>query len=146
MDAWGSFHKLFKSLSNHDGHAVYEAVLEPWLNGHQEAREWLALLAQREGNPFPAIEIEESWTLYALGRALDLLRREDVPISSEEHVAFVEALGLDVLRPQRFSPFYQCHAWEYDGFPGRGSGRRRNQSACRGNCRCVDTVLDVLAQ
>jgi len=29
-----------------------------------------------------------------------------VPISSEEHVAFVEALGLDVLRPQRFSPFY----------------------------------------
>jgi len=106
MDAWGSFHKLFKLLSNHDGQAVYPTVLEPWLNEHQEAREWLVLLAQREGSPFPAIEIEESWTLYALGRVLDLLLCEEMPISREEYAAFVEALGLEVVRPQQFSPFY----------------------------------------
>ncbi|WP_426343602.1 hypothetical protein ACN9MU_25085 [Pseudoduganella sp. R-32] len=106
MDAWNAFHRLFHALSNYQGHAVFAEVLEPWLSEHNDAREWLLLLGQREGNPVPPIEVEESWTLYALARGLDLLLREEVPISLEEYAAFAEALGMTVLKPQQFSPFY----------------------------------------
>ncbi|XLZ70231.1 hypothetical protein ABT364_27455 [Massilia sp. SR12] len=63
-------------------------------------------ISLRRGTPIPPIDDEESWALYALSRALDLLIGTGPAIPVDQYVAFVEALGMKVLQPQQFSPFF----------------------------------------
>ncbi len=106
MDAWGCFRGLAEDLSRYEGSTVFADVLEPWLSAHPEARDWLVSIGRRPGAPTPPIEDEESWALYALNRTLDTLIAAGDPISSAQYIEFVEALGMKVLMPQQFSPFY----------------------------------------
>jgi hypothetical protein len=106
MDAWGSFQQLATDLSFYEGREIFVDVLEPWLRAHPQAKDWLASLIRRPGTPVPSIQDDESWTLYALSRTLDTLIVAGDAVSPAQYTAFVEALGMKLLKPAQFSPFY----------------------------------------
>jgi hypothetical protein len=113
-----NYRGLHDALLAYEGNSAYVDVLLPWLKQHPNARTWLYSFEQREGHPIPPVEEEELWELYALSRVCELLliRFQDAgtdasdwpgpDISADEFVAFIEALGLTVVKPMAFSAFY----------------------------------------
>jgi hypothetical protein len=112
------YRQLCESIYDYEGDALHRHILAPWLENNVAERDWLRELARREGSPVPSAEIEERCRLYALSRVSQVMllpfQQGDADgspwrgpsISLEEYVAFFEALGLDVLEPQQFSPFH----------------------------------------
>lgn len=109
---------LHDALLNYAGDGVYADLLLPWLRDNPQVLGWLRSFAQRQGNPVPPASKEELWVLHAFSRIGQLLVLPlqqgrgngegwaGPPLSLAEYEAFVEALGMTVLRPAQFSPFY----------------------------------------
>jgi hypothetical protein len=110
--AYSDFRGLFGTIEEYHGATLYRDVLAPWLarNG-TAARTWLAQVAQRRGNPIPAVSVDESVTLYALSRINDVLLSRCLPgptseLSLDDYIVFVTGIGMQVAREASFSPFY----------------------------------------
>ncbi|WP_179379480.1 hypothetical protein [Jannaschia marina] len=89
---------------------VREEALRPWLDGAGSERRWLADLRDRLDDPPVALEVETSCRLYALSRCLDaLIRRlsaEPADTGPDAYVALLTGLGLDIVTPVAFHPFW----------------------------------------
>lgn len=102
---------LHDALLDYEGDGVYADRLLPWLRANPPALAWLRSFAQRQGNPVPPASKEELWVLHAfsrIGQVLVLPLQQGrgngegwagPPLSLAEYEAFVEALGMTVLRP-----------------------------------------------
>lgn len=124
---------LHDALLDYEGDGVYADLLLPWLRANPPALAWLRSFAQRQGNPVPPASKEELWVLQAfsrIGQVLVLPLQQGrgngegwagPPLSLAEYEAFVEALGMTVLRPAEFSPFYH----EIVGLQPAGSAHAR---------------------
>ncbi|PVX36220.1 hypothetical protein C8C92_2832 [Janthinobacterium sp. 78] len=126
---------LHDALLDYEGDGVYADLLLPWLRANPPALAWLRSFAQRQGNPVPPASKEELWVLHAfsrIGQVLVLPLQQGrgngngegwagPPLSLTEYEAFVEALGMTVLRPAEFSPFYH----EIVGLQPAGSAHAR---------------------
>ncbi|MBR7634274.1 hypothetical protein [Janthinobacterium lividum] len=109
---------LHDALLDYEGDGVYADLLIPWLHDNPHASAWLRSFAQRQGNPVPSASKEELWALHAFSRICQVLvlplQQErgngegwaGPPLLLAEYEAFVEALGMTVLWPAQFSPFY----------------------------------------
>lgn len=111
------FRQLHDALLNYKGGSAYADVLLPWLQESQEEQAWLHSFGQREGEPIPGATVEELWSLYALSRVCEVLiltfqdgsfdsSWNGPAISISEFTAFIEALGLTVLKPAAYCEFY----------------------------------------
>ncbi len=111
------YRDLYDRILDYDGDALFDDVLRPWLEAHDEERRWLDQLRARTGNPIPAMNPEELCRLYALSRIVDLLqlsfapRVDDPPwelatVTRDQHARFMEALGLERADHLIFHPFY----------------------------------------
>lgn len=110
------FRMLYKAICEYDGGAIYPDLLLPWLARHGRARDWLLSFADRPGTPVPPSSNEDLWALYALNRVNDMLlagfqppvvsAEPSFPITPDEYVAFMTALGLSVVEELSFKPFH----------------------------------------
>ena len=112
------YRALFEALHEYEGDSLYTDVLAPWAHTQTRVFDWLRAFEERQGDPIPPATTEDLWQLYALSRVFDVLllpfqngRADDYDwagplILLEEYGAFAEALGLGVLQPTEFSPFY----------------------------------------
>jgi len=113
------YRELFDDIEFREDRAsetVYSDTLVPWLEANGEAaKSWLQGIAQRPGNPIPAMADEDLFCLYALSRVNDLLLVNFQPdrgcgggpqISLAEYVSFMTALGLRSVEEAAFSPFF----------------------------------------
>lgn len=112
-----NFRELHDTLLDYEGQSAYVDVLLPWLHESQEEQAWLRSFGQRVGEPIPPATVEELQSLYSLGRVCEVLilnfQNGDFDsnwagpsISISEFSAFIEALGLTLLKPADFSEFY----------------------------------------
>lgn len=113
-----SCRQLHDTLLNYEGSRAYAEVILPWLQANTDQHSWLRSIGEREGQPIPSVNEEESWELYALNRVFDLLilRFQDggtnadwegPQISMDEFLEFTKALGLTSVMPASYSAFYQ---------------------------------------
>lgn len=110
------FRVLYNALLDYEGTALHAELLAPWLEKNDEARQWLRGFAQRPGSPIPPASPWELQALYAVNRVNDLLLgvfqpaivddEPALPISLDEYVAFMTALGFEAVVATAFSPFY----------------------------------------
>lgn len=115
------YRELVDEIYDYEGTALYDDLVKPWLRANEGERTWLEEMAQRKGEPVPAVTMEESWRLYALSRVANLLQiglepplaagAENhgptvVPVSREEYAAFMESLGLRRIEQPLFHPFF----------------------------------------
>ena len=112
------FRLLHDNLLRYNGPSAFADVLQPWLKVHSAEVERLRSFKERTGNPIPTATVEELWWLYAISRVFELLALKfqgdcadqnswsGPAISEEEFAKFARYLGLDVLSPNRYSPFY----------------------------------------
>lgn len=110
------FRMLYNAIWEYQGAAIYPDLLLPWLARHGRARDWLLAFADRPGTPVPPASNEDLWDLYALNRVNDMLlagfqppvvsATPCFPITLEEYVAFMTALGLSVVEEMTFKPFH----------------------------------------
>lgn len=115
-NAGWEFRMLYKAIYEYDGTAIYPDLLLPWLARHGRARDWLLAFAARPGAPVPPASKEDLWDLYALNRVNDMLlagfqpplvsESPSFPITQDEYVAFMTALGLSVVEELSFKPFH----------------------------------------
>jgi len=113
-----SFRALHDELLAYHGQAAFVDVLTPWIEGNPAEIERLRSIRLRTGRPIPNVPEDELWLLYAASRVFELLvlrfqsGRADgsewpgPAISEDEIVCFSERIGLDVVRPDRYSPFH----------------------------------------
>ncbi|QDQ84549.1 hypothetical protein [Paraburkholderia megapolitana] len=113
-----SFRFLHDELLEYQGQTAFVDVLIPWIEKNPAEIEWLRSIRLRTGRLIPNVSEDELWLLYAASRVFELLvlrfqsgraDGSDWPgptISEDELVCFAERIGLDVMRPDRYSPFY----------------------------------------
>lgn len=113
-----SFRALHDELLAYQGQAAFVDVLMPWIKANPAEIERLRSIRLRTGRPIPDVAEDERWLLYAASRVFELLvlrfqsGRADGSewpgpvISEDELVLFSERMGLDVVRPDRYSPFH----------------------------------------
>jgi hypothetical protein len=109
------YRALYESLLDDRRRSPFEHPLFSWVDENAAECEWLRSFAARGAVP---AEDEELCRLYALSRVNEtlLLRFQhgradgtDWPgpeISPDDYVLFAESLGLSVVEPSTFSPFY----------------------------------------
>ncbi|WP_431286285.1 hypothetical protein [Roseateles chitinivorans] len=112
------FRPLHDELLEYTGGALFDDVLIPWLQTNASDVEWLRAFGQRANRLIPAATDEDLWRLYAVSRVIDLLMRRfqtaqadgsegtGLAVSHDEFKRFAQAIGLDVVQPQRYSPFH----------------------------------------
>lgn len=113
-----SFRALHDELLACQGQAAFVDVLIPWIEESFPEIERLRSIRLRAGRPIPNVSEDERWLLYAASRVFELLvlrfqsGRADgtewpgPAISEDELVCFSERIGLDVVCPDRYSPFH----------------------------------------
>ncbi|NHB05586.1 hypothetical protein GWK53_03590 [Burkholderia cepacia] len=113
-----SFRSLHDDLLAYQGQMAFVDVLIPWIEENPAEIERLRSIRLRSGRPIPNVSEDERWLLYAASRVFELLvlcfqsGRADgtewrgPAISEDELVCFSERIGLDVVRPDRYSPFH----------------------------------------
>jgi hypothetical protein len=113
-----AFRSLHNALLEYKDKLTFTDVLSPWLRAHPEEVNWLRSVRERPSTPIPKFSVEDLWRLYAASRAFELLvlqfqsRRadgSDLPgpfISEDEFSHFSQCIGLEVTRPDRYSPFH----------------------------------------
>lgn len=112
------FRSLHNDLHQYNGPSALADVLKPWLERNAAEVDWLRSFKERTGRPIPSASEEELWRLYGASRAFELLALRfqkgladgsdwpGPPVSREEFAEFSQAIGLDVLRPDLYSPFH----------------------------------------
>ena len=110
--------ELYHSLLKYDGTAAHTEVLQPWLARNREEACWIRNFGNRLGNPIPAAEPGDLYRLYALSRVCETLILGfqqgqadgcDWPglvISKAQYASFVDAVGLTIVHPTRYTPFH----------------------------------------
>lgn len=109
------YRQLFEAI--HDSKPaddLFRTLLSPWLEAHQEEREW-AIAFARSTSPAP-IASEDSWRLYALSRVNQALllafqdgagQEQDGPsLRVTDYVAFMTGIGCHVAHEPAYSPFF----------------------------------------
>lgn len=113
-----SFQYLHDELLEYEGQTAFVDVLSPWIEKNPAEVELLRSIRLRTARPIPEVSEDELWLLYAASRVFELLvlrfqsGRADGsdwpgPVISEDELArFAQRIGLDVMRPDRYSPFH----------------------------------------
>jgi hypothetical protein len=113
-----SFRSLHDELLVYQGQTAFVDVLAPWIEKNPVEIEWLRSIRGRTGRLIPNVTEDERWLLYAASRVFELLvlrfqsgraDGSDWPgpaISENELVCFSERVGVDTVRPDRYSPFH----------------------------------------
>lgn len=110
--------QLYHSLLEYSGTETYSEILLPWLNANPDEAIWIRDFGTRQGKPFPVAGADDLFRLYALSRVCETLllgfqkSNADVgdwsgpALSAAEFASFVEALGLTIFHPTRYTPFH----------------------------------------
>lgn len=110
--------QLYATLWEYSGTATYSDVLAPWLEENYDEARWVREFGQRQGSPFPIVKSDDLFRLYALSRVCETLvlgfqrgnfEDRDWPgpvLTADEFIRFVEAIGLTIVRPTRYTPFH----------------------------------------
>lgn len=113
-----SFRTLHDELLAYQGRATFVDVLTPWIERNTAEIECLRSIRLRTGRPIPNVPEDERWLLYSASRVFELLALRfqkgqadgsewpGPAISEEELVCFAERISLDVVRPDKYSPFH----------------------------------------
>jgi hypothetical protein len=111
------YRQLYDDLLEYDGDALFDDLLQPWLQRNDGERRWLDEIARRRGDPVPPMQPEESWRLYALSRIVQLLQLSFAPrsvdgawnlarVDGDEFARFMTPLGLEPIDRRDFHPFH----------------------------------------
>jgi hypothetical protein len=110
--------QLYHSLLEYSGTETYSDVLLPWLNANPDEVIWIRDYGSRQGKPFPVAGADDLFRLYALSRVCETLllgfQKSNADagdwtgpvLSASEFERFVEAVGLTIVHPIRYSPFH----------------------------------------
>lgn len=113
-----SFRSLHYDLLQYEGKNTFVDVLAPWLEKNPEEIEWLKSIRKISGESIPKMSDDDLRWLYAASRVTELLvlhfqkgraDGNDWPgplISEDELASFSQSLGLEVIRPDKYSPFH----------------------------------------
>lgn len=113
-----SFRSLHHELLEYEGKNTFVDVLVPWLENNPEEIEWLKSIRKVSGESIPKMSEDDLWSLYAVSRVTELLALpfqegradgSDWPgplISEDELASFSQSIGLEVIRPEKYSPFH----------------------------------------
>lgn len=110
--------ELYEALMEYEGTATYTEVLQPWLVSNSDEAQWIRAFGRRQGSPIPAADADDLFRLYALNRVCETLvlgfqkgraDGSDWPgpaLTTAEYSSFVEAVGLTIVHPTRYTPFH----------------------------------------
>ena len=100
--------RLYDALLEHDGDAVDDVVLRPWLAENPDRLTDLVAIAGRMRYPDQGLPVEDLWVLYAVLRIVE--RLQDALISDRlslpAYRGFTGAIGLSEIQPHPFHPMF----------------------------------------
>lgn len=110
--------ELYHALLEYEGTATYTEVLHPWLVSNSDEGRWIRAFGRRQGSPIPAADADDLFRLYALNRVCETLvlgfqkgqadgsNWAGPVLTTAEYTSFVEAVGLTIVHPTRYTPFH----------------------------------------
>jgi hypothetical protein len=110
--------ELYHSLLEYEGAATYADVLQPWIASNPDEAQWIRDFGSRPGNPIPEADVDDLFRLYALSRVCETLvlgfqkgnadgsNWPGPVLTIAEYTSFVEAVGLTIVHPTRYTPFH----------------------------------------
>jgi hypothetical protein len=113
-----SFRALHDALLQYDGANAFAEVLMPWASQHRAVIQELQSFREKAGTGIPQAGKYELFMLYAASRVFELLvlnfqhghadgsAWRGPGITEHQLEEFAQQVGLEVLRPDRFSPFH----------------------------------------
>ena len=116
---YSEIRELHTKIQEFEGKNLFDEAIEPWLKTDGPvARNWLQDLCKNHIPPQKPWDIDDSWTLYALSRLIDLLLLSFTPqpegtecwryshVTPDELQKFTDALGLETYIRSNFHPFF----------------------------------------
>lgn len=113
-----SFRSLHDALLQYEGEMAFAEVLMPWARQHIAAIDGLKSFREKVSDGIPQAGEDELLTLYAASRVFELLvlgfqngqadgsEWRGPAVTADQLVEFAQRMGLEVMRPDRFSPFH----------------------------------------